>query len=52
MSALTVLRLSAVSPAMFLMVLTFINWLGFAGWNALIINFVVERAGFGWLGQA
>lgn len=48
MPFLTVPRLSAASPAVFLMSLTFINWLGFAGWNALLNNFVVERAGFGW----
>jgi predicted MFS family arabinose efflux permease len=28
--------------------LHFINWLGFAGWNALLHNYTIEMAGFGW----
>ena len=28
--------------------LHFINWLGFAGWNALLHNYTIEQAGFGW----
>lgn len=36
------------SPAAFLITLSFINWIGFAGWNGLLNNFTVERAGFGW----
>jgi hypothetical protein len=34
------------SPAVFLMVLAFINWLGFASWTALLNNFAKEAAGF------
>lgn len=34
------------SPAAFLMVLAFVNWLGFASWNALLNNFAKEAAGF------
>ncbi|MDR6871547.1 hypothetical protein J2Y55_002559 [Bosea sp. BE125] len=34
------------SPTAFLMVLAFVNWLGFASWNALINNFSKEAAGF------
>jgi hypothetical protein len=36
------------SPAMFLIMLSFINWIGFAAWNGLLNNFTVERAQFGW----
>ena len=36
------------SPAEFLLVLAFVNMLGFAGWQALINNFAREQAGFGW----
>jgi predicted MFS family arabinose efflux permease len=35
-----------LSPAVFLMVLAFVNWLGFASWSALINNFAKEAAGF------
>jgi hypothetical protein len=38
----------AANPAAFLMTLAFVNWLGFAGWAALLHNFTIERAGFGW----
>jgi len=38
----------AQSPAAFLIALSFINWIGFAGWFGLLNNFTVERAGFGW----
>ena len=34
------------SPAVFLMVLAFVNWLGFASWTALLNNFAKEAAGF------
>ncbi|MDP3410295.1 MFS transporter [Bosea sp. (in: a-proteobacteria)] len=34
------------SPAVFLMTLAFINWLGFASWGALLNNFAKEAAGF------
>ncbi len=34
------------SPATFLMVLAFVNWLGFASWSALLNNFAKEAAGF------
>jgi len=37
------------SPTAFLMTITFVNWLGFAGWQALLNNFAKEAAGFtGW----
>ena len=39
---------AAPSPVEFLMVLAFINMLGFAGWQALINNFAREQAQFGW----
>ncbi len=39
---------SAPTPTEFLMVLGFVNTLGFAGWQALINNFAREQAGFGW----
>jgi predicted MFS family arabinose efflux permease len=38
----------AARPVAFLMALSFINYLGFAGWSALLYNFTVERAGFTW----
>ncbi len=41
----------AASPeaaVQFLGALHFINWLGFAGWNALLHNYTIEMAGFGW----
>jgi predicted MFS family arabinose efflux permease len=38
----------ASKPIAFLMALSFINYLGFAGWSALLYNFTVERAGFNW----
>jgi Major Facilitator Superfamily len=37
------------SPLVFLRTLAFINYLGFAGWSALLYNFTVERADFQWL---
>ena len=40
---------AAPSPAEFLMVLSFVNMLAFAGWQAMINNFAREQAGFGWL---
>lgn len=36
------------TPAGFLMTLAFVNWLGFSGWNALLHNFTIEQAKFGW----
>lgn len=36
------------SATEFLMVLGFINMIGFAGWQAMINNFAREQAGFGW----
>ncbi len=36
------------SPVVFLMTLAFINWIGFAGWSAVLHNFTIERVGFGW----
>ncbi|MEQ1647211.1 MAG: MFS transporter [Hyphomicrobiaceae bacterium] len=35
-------------PVIFLMTMSFINWISFAAWQALLNNFVVERAGFQW----
>jgi predicted MFS family arabinose efflux permease len=34
------------SPAAFFMALSFINWLGFSAWNALLNNFAHEQANF------
>lgn len=34
------------APVYFLMMLTFINWLGFAGWSTLFNNFAKEAVGF------
>jgi predicted MFS family arabinose efflux permease len=34
------------SPAAFFMALSFINWLGFSAWNALLNNFAHDKAGF------
>jgi hypothetical protein len=36
----------STSPVAFLMALNFINFLGFAGWSALLNNFAREAAGF------
>lgn len=36
------------APLAFLMSLTFVNWLGFAAWQALLNNFTIEQAGFAW----
>ena len=36
------------SPIVYLRSLAFINYLGYAGWAALLYNFTVERAQFGW----
>lgn len=38
----------AGSPVVFLMVLHFVNWVGFAGWNAMLHNYTIEKLGFGW----
>lgn len=38
----------AGKPIAFMMALSFINYLGFSGWSALLYNFTVERAGFDW----
>jgi len=32
----------------FLMALHFINWIGFAGWNAMLHNYTIEKLGYGW----
>jgi hypothetical protein len=40
--------LAVHSAVRFLMALHFINWLGFAGWNALLHNYTIEAVGFGW----
>jgi predicted MFS family arabinose efflux permease len=40
-------RLTA-SPIAYLRSLAFINFLGFAGWSALLHNFTIEQAHFGW----
>ncbi len=36
------------TPIAFMMALSFINYLGFAGWSALLYNFTIDRAGFNW----
>jgi predicted MFS family arabinose efflux permease len=36
------------NPLVFLRALAFINYMGYAGWAALLYNFTVERAGFEW----
>lgn len=36
----------AASPVAFLATMTFVNWLGYAGWSALLNNFAKEAAGF------
>jgi predicted MFS family arabinose efflux permease len=36
------------TPIVFLRSLAFINYLGYAGWSALLYNFTVERANFQW----
>lgn len=38
----------AATPIVFLRSLAFINYLGYAGWAALLYNFTVERADFQW----
>ena len=38
----------AASPIAYLRALAFINFLGFAGWTALLHNFTIEQAHFGW----
>jgi predicted MFS family arabinose efflux permease len=45
--AFSSLRLAA-SPVVYLRSLAFINFLGFAGWGALLHNFTIEQAHFGW----
>lgn len=39
-------RALAASPIAFLATLTFVNWIGYAGWSALLNNFAKEMAGF------
>lgn len=36
------------NPIVFLRALAFINYMGYAGWAALLYNFTVEKAGFQW----
>jgi len=43
----SIARLRA-TPIVFLRSLAFINYLGYAGWAALLYNFTVERANFQW----
>src|SRR5262249_24373689 len=38
----------AASPIAYLRSMAFINFLGFAGWSALLHNFTIEQAHFGW----
>jgi len=38
----------AGSPIVFLRSLAFINYLGYAGWSALLANFAIEQAHFQW----
>jgi predicted MFS family arabinose efflux permease len=38
----------AASPVVFLRSLAFINYIGYAGWGALLYNFTVEQADFQW----
>ena len=38
----------AASPIGFLRTMAFINYLGFAGWTALLHNFTIAQAHFGW----
>jgi hypothetical protein len=38
----------ATSPIAFLRSLAFINFLAYAGWNALLHNYTIEQAHFGW----
>jgi predicted MFS family arabinose efflux permease len=38
----------AASPIAYLRSLAFINYLGYAGWLALLHNFTIEQAHFGW----
>jgi hypothetical protein len=49
MTDTTAARVASPEAAVqFLRALHFINWLGFAGWNALLHNYTIEMAGFGW----
>lgn len=42
-------RKALASPTVFLVSITFINWLGFASWQALLNNFAKDAANFtGW----
>jgi len=41
-------RSAAADPIAFLRALAFINYLGYAGWTALLYNFTLERANFQW----
>ena len=38
-----------MSPIVYFRSLAFINFLGFAGWGALLHNFTIEQAQFGWI---
>jgi predicted MFS family arabinose efflux permease len=40
--------LSSATPIAFLRTLAYVNYLGYAGWAALLYNFTVERADFQW----
>ena len=49
MAALPLKTRLAASPTVFLVAISFVNWLGFASWQALLNNFAKETAGFtGW----
>src|SRR5918993_3577849 len=49
LSVLTSRERFAGSPVAFLMTLSFINWISFASWQALLNNFAKDAAGFtGW----
>src|SRR5262245_8012966 len=36
------------TPIAFMLALSFVNYLGYAGWSALLYHFTVQRAGFNW----
>jgi hypothetical protein len=49
LSVLTSRQRFAASPVAFLMTITFLNWISFASWQALLNNFAKDAAGFtGW----
>jgi predicted MFS family arabinose efflux permease len=48
LTAISSLRPAASPVVYYLRSLAFINFLGFAGWGALLHNFTIEQASFGW----